>query len=256
MGVNSYIDRVAKTVGAAALGGAMCALAVTGAQAADWSMKDEPAPGRSLEWSFEAGATTDYVFRGESQSDEDGAVFGGLELAYGMFYVGTWASGVEFGDGTNYELNLYGGIKQEYRGIEFDLGVIYYLYPTAPSGADYDFVEFKAGASGKVVGDVTLGLTFYFSPDYFGGAGETLATEGTVTVPLPAIMDSSWELSGTLGYLEFFDDSSSSFAYWNVGISKTIAEHFTFDVRYWGREDAGCGYLCDDRVVGTLTIAN
>ncbi len=233
----------------------MCVTAVASANASDLSMKDMPStPG--VEVSFNFGVTTDYVFRGESQTSGDGAVFGGADLTYGIFYAGVWASRIDFGADENVEIDLYTGIRQQFSGVELDLGVIYYGYPnqTKGQGAELDYVELKLGASTTIQG-VSLGLAFYYSPEYFGESGDTLVTEGKVGVALPEIMGFSMELSGTLGYLEFFD-GSGDFAYWNVGVTKTLVEGFAVDVRYWGREDAGCGSNCDDRIVGTLTISN
>src|SRR5512145_3332091 len=45
--------------------------------------------------SANVGVTTDYVFRGISQSGEDAAVQGGVDLTCGKFYLGTWASSID-----------------------------------------------------------------------------------------------------------------------------------------------------------------
>lgn len=226
---------------------------------ADESLKGTAPAGTQLEFSFNAGGTTDYVFRGFSQSDEKPAFFGGIDLTYGMFYAGVWASTLDFGDGTDesVEVDLYGGIKKSYNGVEFDLGVIYYHYPNQTDGVlEQDYVEIKFGTSAKVWNEITLGATFYYSPEYYLQAGETLTSEGSFSLPLPAVMGHSFELSGTLGYLEFFDGpSSADYAYWNVGISKTLMEHFTLDVRYWDTDVSGDD-LADERVVATFTVAN
>jgi uncharacterized protein (TIGR02001 family) len=257
MSIKSLYLSSIRTLGVVAAGAAMLTFAGTSASAADMSMKDMEMPVTpGIAVSFNFGVTTDYVFRGESQTSEEGAVFGGMDLTYGMFYAGVWASRIDFGADENVEIDLYTGIRKEYSGIEFDLGVIYYGYPnqTKGQGAELDYVELKLGASTKIQ-DVSVGLTFYYSPEYFAESGSTLVTEGTIGIPLPEIMGFSLELSGTLGYVEFFD-SSDDFAYWNVGVTKTLIEGFAVDVRYWGREDAGCGSNCDDRIVGTLTISN
>ena len=61
--------------------------------------------------------TSDYVFRGVSQTQNAPAVQGGFDYANGMFYVGTWASVIDFGSGSGLsvdapmELDLYAGFK-------------------------------------------------------------------------------------------------------------------------------------------------
>jgi len=44
------------------------------------------------DFSFNVTATSDYVWRGVSQSDEDFAIQGGADFESGIFYAGAWAS--------------------------------------------------------------------------------------------------------------------------------------------------------------------
>ncbi len=103
-----------------------------------------PAPvdeGRKFAYSFNIGATSDYVFRGISQTDNDPAHAGRRRFSYGILYAGVWASMVDF-DGRarrpTREVDWYGGIKPTWNSpfgtINLDFGVIYYSYP----GADPD----------------------------------------------------------------------------------------------------------------------
>ena len=74
---------------ALAAGACFCALAVSGA-----------APAAELDFSVNAAITTDYVFRGVSQSAGQLTAQGGADVTYGIGYAGVWASGVDFGDST------------------------------------------------------------------------------------------------------------------------------------------------------------
>ena len=51
-----------------------------------------------LTWSATITGTSEYVFRGISQTDEDPTIQGSIGVGYGMFYAGVWASGLDFGD--------------------------------------------------------------------------------------------------------------------------------------------------------------
>lgn len=84
--------------------------------------------------------TTDYVFRGISQTNEKFAVQGGFdwESAATGIYVGTWASNVSF-DEASVELDAYGGWKKSFGDFGVDVGVIHYDYP-GESGANTDEV--------------------------------------------------------------------------------------------------------------------
>lgn len=74
--------------------------------------------------------TTDYVFRGISQTNEKFAVQGGFdwESASTGLYVGTWASNVSF-DEASVELDVYGGWKKSFGDFGVDVGVLHYDYP-------------------------------------------------------------------------------------------------------------------------------
>ena len=87
------------------------------------------------ELSFNVGATTDYRYRGISQSRLNPALQGGLDFSQGGFYLGAWASTIKWikdaqGD-ANVEIDLYGGYKGELSpGIGYDVGVLTYQYPS------------------------------------------------------------------------------------------------------------------------------
>jgi uncharacterized protein (TIGR02001 family) len=105
-----------------------------------------------------ATLTSDYRFRGVSQSDEGMAVQGGITVSHASgFYVGAWGSNLSgwgtFG-GANMELDLIAGYKFGIGEGTLDTGLTWYMYP---SGADNtDFAELYAKLSGTVGG---LGLT-------------------------------------------------------------------------------------------------
>lgn len=77
--------------------------------------------------------TSDYRFRGVSQTDKDPALQGGFDFAHKSgFYLGTWASNVSnwANPGGSMELDIYGGYSGELAGgIGYDIGYIAYRYP-------------------------------------------------------------------------------------------------------------------------------
>ena len=120
--------------------------------------QEDDAPALTLSGS--ATLTTDYRFRGVSQSDEGMAVQGGFTLSHSSgFYAGAWGSNLSgwgtFG-GANMELDLYAGYKLPVGEGTLDLGGTWYMYP---SGADTtDFAELYAKLSGAA-GPVSLTAT-------------------------------------------------------------------------------------------------
>src|SRR5690606_18126498 len=85
----------------------------------------------SAEVSYNVALTSDYVFRGVSQSDESVALQAGVDYSKNIFYAGAWASTVDFGAGSDadYEVDFYAGVKPTAGNFSFDFGVIYYAYP-------------------------------------------------------------------------------------------------------------------------------
>ena len=84
--------------------------------------------------SFNAGAVSDYRYRGISQTHLKPALQAGADYTKGPFYVGTWASTIKWikdaGGDSNLELDIYGGYKGEIvKDLGFDVGVLTYVYP-------------------------------------------------------------------------------------------------------------------------------
>ncbi|KQW83044.1 hypothetical protein ASC65_06830 [Brevundimonas sp. Root1279] len=203
------------------------------------------ASAQEVDVAFNAGVVSDYVFRGFSQSNEDSAVQGGVDVTAGSFYAGAWASEVDFGDTTDFEVDLYGGYRTEAAGVALDFGVVAYLYTDTPDDTDYDYVELKAGAS-RAFGPVTVGGVVYWSPDFFGVDEETTYVEGSLAF-VPA---EKWTLSGALGYQSL--DVSDDYTTWNAGVGYALAENLLFDVRYYDTDvDVP---IAEDRVVAGVKI--
>ncbi len=231
-----------------------------------------PAPVSELELSANVALTTDYVFRGISQTDEGPAIQGGFDLVYNILYAGVWASNLDFGgadtdtdgiadsDVANIEIDLYAGIKKELHGVEVDLGFIYYAYPHAFDGrpaAELDYIEFKGGLAGSAAG-FDLGFTTYYSPEYTGEIGRNWVFEGSVERALPDFGPFSPSVSGLVAYNDGDVGAGGvDYWYWNAGMSLGFAEKFSVDVRYWDTDIGGCGsntiFQCDERVVATLS---
>lgn len=95
------------------------------------------------------GATSNYLWRGITQTDDAVAVQGGIDYSHDVgFYAGTWASNVDFGNETSYEIDFYAGFAGSI-GDEFgyDISYLYYAYPDADDSVD--FGEVTAAVSWK-----------------------------------------------------------------------------------------------------------
>lgn len=217
------------------------------------SMKDAPVVERERpKCGANVALTTDYVFRGESQSNEGAAIQGGFDCDYRMFYAGVWASSVDFSDDTTVEVDVYGGIKHKFDKVEVDLGVIYYAYPDANDNNDQDYLEIKLGLSGDLTDNVALSGTVYYSDDYYNGSGEAWIYEGGISIGLGTYGRFSPTFSALIGQVNFDDDiNNEDLAYWNAGVEVGF-DKFALDLRYWGTDD-DVNDLRDDRFVATIS---
>jgi len=202
------------------------------------------ASAQSVDVAYNLALTSDYIYRGASQTDEKPAVSGGIDVSAGSFYVGTWASNVKFGDGTDAEIDLYGGYRTEAAGYALDLGVVGYFYVGEPSGSDYEFVEFKAAAS-RAIGPATVGAAVFYSPDFYGIDDEATYLEVNASYS-PA---DKWSVSGAVGqqWLDVNDD----YLNWNLGVGYALSPVLSVDVRYHDTDVDGSD-LYGSRVVASL----
>lgn len=87
--------------------------------------------------SFNAAVTSDYRYRGISQTRLKPAVQGGIDYTNNPsgFYVGAWASTIKWikdaGGDANVELDIYGGFRGKFtEDLSWDVGVLRYQYPS------------------------------------------------------------------------------------------------------------------------------
>ncbi len=190
--------------------------------------------------------TTDYRFRGYSQTTSDPAVQGGFDYSHESgFYAGIWGSNVEFAG--SLELDYYAGYAGDITdGLGFDVGIIYYDYP-GDGGATgggvknggtnaLEFTEFYGGLSGDV-GPVSLSGTISYSSDYYGESGKSFYYDAGASYALPQ----DFTLSAHYGYQTiddgaitkagFFSSLEDSYSDWSIGVSKSYM-HLDFDLSY------------------------
>lgn len=239
------------------------------------------ASAEELSVSATVGGTSDYIFRGISQTSENPAAQGSVDLGYGIFYAGVWASNVDFDDAppANAEVDFYAGIRPTlgpgplWGPVTFDFGVLYYAYPGADDdAAELDYVELKAGYSmvSPWIKGLTSGTTLYWSDDYGFETGEVFTVESVASYALPQVGIFAPSIGGTWGTV--YGDRDEGFTaggghkdkyqYWNAGLTLAV-EKFSFDFRYWDTDidvvTPGAGAcvnegLCDERFVFTAKV--
>ncbi|HEX4855276.1 MAG TPA: TorF family putative porin [Limnobacter sp.] len=158
-----------------------------------------------------ANVTTDYKFRGISQTAAGPAFQGGFDAAFGNgFYVGNWNSNVNFTGpaGAGLEMDFYGGYAGEYKGVGYDVGALYYYYEGAAIGTglpDLNTLEIYGKLS---YANAYAKLSYAVSEDYFGFQAANLSNDqsGSTYLDLGYTLPLSDKLSLTAHYgLTSFD---------------------------------------------------
>lgn len=191
--------------------------------------------------------TTDYRFRGISQSDEDIAVQGGFDAEFGPgFYVGIWGSSVDFDSNDGYdgslELDYYGGWSSSIGDTDFgvDVGYIYYDYP-GDSGDEGDYQEFYVGGSWK-----DLSIQVNYSDDYYAETDDFWYVSGDYSFSVMDTIDVALHVGGN--FLEedggFLSSDEDYYTDYSVTLTYTWAT-VDFALAYVGTD------LDDDDVFGT-----
>lgn len=168
------------------------------------------------------GAVTQYIFRGIPQSDGKAAAQGGLDLAAGGFYAGTWLSQVDTSartdDGdvpaTGLEYDLYGGYTIEIDDFSLGIGGTGYFYT---DDFDEEYVELNLYAGWK-----------FISLEYAIGEYDSSPTEADYTYFAATV-----EYSGFYGKFGTWGDDFKG-EYFEIGYGNTlsVADKDLFDYTF------------------------
>lgn len=215
------------------------------------------------EFSANVALTTDYLFRGISQTEGNPALQGGFDYAYSGevipvgFYAGVWGSNIDFNDGADatLEVDYYGGLTGDLfsTGIGWDIGVIYYDYPSSEDAADLAYVEYGGGLSygfENIQFSPEVSVYAWYSPEFTGNTGDAIYVNPSLDLSLPM----GFGLGFGYGYQDV--DDIGDYSHFYVGVSKDIGI-FSLGVTYDSKHDENdfCGGsdLCDDTVTFTIS---
>jgi hypothetical protein len=214
-------------------------------------------------FSANIGAVSNYMWRGVSQTQDGPAVQGGLDYAHSSgFYIGTWASNVDFTvdgapqistalvdadgnallddngypiygttgtfnpDSPTYELDLYTGFGGKIgEDWKWDLNAILYAYP---DGRDVNFAEIGGKVGYKWL---TVGMAYTVWGEADGGDDNEgilfyegdLYSFGALDFALP--YDFALNLHG--GYYMFRNSDGQSYGNWGASVSRTLGDYGT-----------------------------
>jgi uncharacterized protein (TIGR02001 family) len=212
-------------------------------------------------FSGSVAGTTDYTFRGISQTSQGAAVQGSFGWSKDFtvasqkvgLYASAWGSNLNFKDNSqaDLEIDYSGGLTTTVAGIKLDAFAVGYTYPDARASLNYDYVEAAFGA-GYDFGIVNVTGQFYWSPNFFGNIGDAYYMSGNVGVPLPFKLTAA----AHIGYSTFTADSATDYADWSLSLTRNILG-FDLSIAYVDTDlsTTNCAgtHNCDAR--GVFTIA-
>jgi uncharacterized protein (TIGR02001 family) len=261
---------------------ALAALALTSgsALAADLLNKKAPAaPVVVSPWDFTVGggATSNYIFRGISQSNNGPSGNVNAELRYTVnptwqLYLGSAASSIKLTNqatSPSVEIDAIGGVRATIGNVTVDVGGIYYIYPYNVNEAGNNgfwitnpsWYEGYTKISYAVTDALTFGVNAFYTPSYldFGSNGTYLSATAKYTV-------GDFALSGEFGrqWLGKCDAQHITatctgsrtigmpdYNYWNAGASYSY-KFATLDLRYHSTDMSKreCSYITGTTLTG------
>ncbi len=208
-----------------------------------------------IDLSANFGIMSDYIYRGFHQSDA--VANGGIDLAAGPFYLGTWLADLDSGNGV--EIDVYGGLAWEFEnGFSAYVGYTAYRYTEDDDGAYEDVAVAAVKGDGTAIIAYAYededGNSLYIAPD--GTTQYTIDDEGVATMIGPND-DSSYtgdvadlatvtECTGT-GFDKDYDEINLGVGYakgdFSASLDYAIGEHENF-----------CGDDDNDYDIAMLTL--
>lgn len=204
------------------------------------------APSSNLSWSL--AFTTDYVYRGITQSDYQPALQAGLNYSFGEsgIYAGVWGSNVDFADtsGPDIELDTYVGYSKDLSD-DWNVDVMLTRYTYLGAQGAYGSIDFNQ-LDAKLSYREMLTLTTSYSNDYANGgySYRYYSLSGTKDI------GHGIGLNASAGHTTY-SDGNGSYNDFSIGAS-----------RQFGRVNVALNYIdtniddvrASDRLVLTLAI--
>lgn len=210
--------------------------------------------------------TTDYVFRGISNTNENPAVQGSLDYAFKGFYAGIWGSNTSITNAA-IEIDFYAGYAGSIGNLGYDIMGIYYGYPDGGSAPEPDAFEAHLGLTYTFAGvplEPKLGVGYNYSPDFFGEDGAGNYVNGTLDLTLPYGLG----LGGEIGFQDVEGDETTGnglgmnggngfdYVHWRISLTADIKDWFNLDLSYHDTDSDAkdfFGDIADSRVVFTIS---
>lgn len=218
--------------------------------------KDAPADAGWLSYlSGTFGLTSNYMFRGISQSQNNPAAQGGLTYTFPIgLYLSTWGSNTNFtvpdGKTATSELDAIIGWRNTIgENFTYDINFDRYNYPGARYG-NYNELN-----SLFIYRFFQLGVSY--TSNYAGTHGRGLYTNGTLTFNIPPAYLFNFNdvtILGEFGHYSLSNLAGISYSDYSIGLNKKISNTYTVSVLGTGTNGRAKNPPFDgNQIVGTVT---
>ena len=172
------------------------------------------------EVSANIGATSNYVWRGVSQSGDSASVSGGIDYANDSgFYAGTWVGSL--GEGSGGETDFYLGFGGEAGSVGYDVGYIYYAY------TEFDDIDFGEIYGSISVAGFDLGLAYTVNNGSANDGGAFVSGDMYYSVGYGFDLSEDYSLGLTVGHYAFDEASDGDYTHFQADIA---TGDFTFSI--------------------------
>lgn len=221
----------------------LSALALVAAATPALAEDAAPAAAPTFTITGSAALTSDYRFRGISQSDKRIAAQASGTITHSSgFYASFWTSSISeyVYPGANDELDLIAGYSKTIDSVTIDGGVLYYVYANTNKGFPSDFFEPYASIK-TTYGPVTAKVGAAYAPKQkavarpatygVGGKDDNLYLYGELSSAIPK---TPFSVLAHLGYQKgrsYLTGGLDHYYDWNLGVSYTY-KVATFSIAY------------------------
>jgi uncharacterized protein (TIGR02001 family) len=223
-----------------------------------------PAPDYTL--TANVGLTSQYVYRGITQTAQKPAIQGGADFTHSSgFYLGTWGSNISwYSDNTanaansatgnnsvSMEWDLYGGYRNTIGDVGYDVGVLQYYYPgryvaLATGVVKPDTTEVYGALSYKWV---TGKVSYVASNGLFGVNNARGSYYLDLSANIPVV--DTWTINAHVGEQKYTgnadpslasNDSLYSYTDWKLGVTKDLGTGWSATAYYTDTNAKNSGY--------------
>lgn len=175
---------------------------------------------------FNVAVTSDYRYRGISQTRLDPAIQGGADYTHSDsdFYAGAWVSSIKWiedvGGNSNVELDLYAGKRGSVgESLNYDVGVLTYVYPNNQLG---DVTGFENANTTEIYGQLGYGVAYlkysHALTNLFGFVDSK--NSGYIDAGANISLAEKLTLNLHVGHQEVENNSAASYDDWKVGLTQ------------------------------------